>query len=347
VYGEFNMRSIIIVPDKNLTEQTVEEYNFFGVDVGQYSGELKDLDHMHVVSTWQALQNNPTIIKDFDMVIVDECHGLKGQVLTKLLNEHGRDISYRFGVTGTLPKAETDAMAVRIAVGTVQYTKPAHELIEEKYLASLHIEILQLESDFKKEYEEYKSNTVGKPVTYRKFKDEYFPDYTSEKQFNQSNEARLQYMARHIEKKRDEGKGNVLCLVDGVRFGKKLTKYVEGAIFLSGANKMEDRKRVYDLFKENDNLVVIATVQIASTGLNIKRIYNMMFIDVGKSFVRVIQTIGRGLRKAPDKDHVDVTDICSDLKYGRKHMAERVKFYKEAKYNFTKKTVDCSTPDVL
>jgi superfamily II DNA or RNA helicase len=347
VYGEFNMKSIIIVPDKNLTDQTVEEYIFFGVDVGQYSGEVKDLNHTHIVSTWQALQNNPTIIQDFDMIIVDECHGLKGQILTKLLNEYGKNISYRFGVTGTLPKAETDAMAVRIAVGSVQYTKPAHELIDEDYLASLHIEVLQLEANFKEDYEEYKSNTIGKPVTYRKFKDEYFPDYTSEKQYNQSDDARLKYIARHIEKKRDEGKGNVLCLVDGVRFGKKLTGYVEGAMFLSGADKMKARKEVYELFKENDNLVVIATVQIASTGLNIKRIYNMMFIDVGKSFIRVIQTIGRGLRKAPDKDHVDVTDICSDLKYGRKHMAERVKFYKEAKYPHTKKSVDYSTPDVL
>jgi len=86
--------------------------------------------------------------------------------------------------------------------------------------------------------------------------------------------------------------------------------------------------------------VVIATVNIASTGLNIKRIFNLMFIDVGKSFIRVIQSIGRGLRKAPDKDYVDVTDICTDLKYGKRHVRERIKFYTEAKYPHKKRKIN-------
>lgn len=338
-----DLKSIIIVPDKNLTEQTVSEYEFFGVDVGEYSGDRKDLQHQHVVSTWQSLQNNPKIIQSFDVIIVDEAHGLKGQVLTKLLNEYGKNIPYRFGVTGTLPKAETDAMAVKIAVGTVQYSKPAHELIDEGHLAELHIDIMQLEVDLKRQYDQYlEDGEYDKPMTYIQFKDSYFPDWTAEKQFLQTEKERLEWIASYIEIKRDAKKGNVLCLVDGVRFGQKLAKMIDGAIFLYGGDKMKDRKEVYELFKENDDLVVIATVKIASTGLNIKRIFNMMFIDVGKSFVRVIQTIGRGLRKAPDKDYVNVTDICSDLKYGKRHLRERIKFYKEAKYPHKKRKVDYS-----
>jgi len=338
-------RSIIIVPDKNLSDQTRDEYAFFELDVGEYSGERKDLKHKHIVSTWQALQNNPKIIQDFDVVIVDEAHGLKGNVLTKLLNEHGRKIAYRFGVTGTLPKAETDAMSVKVAVGPVRYTISAAELMQAGHLAKLHIDIIQLEVDFKDQYAEYLDEFVPKPkepkpMTYRKFKDSYFPDFQAEKRFHQTEATRMQWIANHIERKRDEGKGNVLCLVDGVRFGKKLAGMIEGAMFLSGKDKMKDRKEVYNLFKDNDNLVVIATVQIASTGLNIKRIFNMMFIDVGKSFIRIIQTIGRGLRKAPDKDFVDVTDLCSDLKYSRKHATERIKIYKEAQYPHKKRIVD-------
>jgi len=272
---------------------------------------------------------------------------LRGNVLTKLLNDYGKHIAFRFGVTGTLPKAETDAMSIRVAVGEVQYTITAHELITAGHLAKLDIDIIQLEVDLKDQYAEYLDEFIPtkdhpKPLTYRKFKDAYFPDFQAEKRFHQTEKIRLDWIANQIEQKRDQGKGNVLCLVDGVNFGKKLTKLVEGAIFLSGKDKMKDRKEVYNLFKNNNNLVVIATVQIASVGLNIKRIFNMMFIDVGKSFIRVIQTIGRSLRKAPDKDHVDVTDICSDLKYSRKHTAERIKFYKEAEYPYKKRTVDYS-----
>lgn len=334
-----DFKSIIIVPDKNLTDQTRREYQFFGVDVGQYSGEVKDLDHKHIVSTWQSLKNNPTIIHSFDVIIVDECHGLKGNVLSKLLNEHGKNIPYRFGVTGTLPKEKTDALAVRVALGDVVYTIPAHELIEKGYLANLHIDIFQLQVDLKKQYQEYLEEGNEK-ITYTQFKDAYFPEWTAEKNFLQSEPTRLQWIADYIQVKRDLGKGNVFCLVNGVKFGKKLASMIEGAIFVHGQDKMSARNEVYDLFKENDNIVVIATIHIASTGLDIKRIFNLIYIDVGKSFIRTIQSIGRGLRKAHDKDSVHVTDICSDLKYSKRHLRERINYYKEAKYKHKKKVIE-------
>jgi superfamily II DNA or RNA helicase len=86
------------------------------------------------------------------------------------------------------------------------------------------------------------------------------------------------------------------------------------------------------MFADHDDLVVVATSQIASTGLNIPRIFNLFLVDLGKSFVKVIQSIGRGLRTAHDKDKVSVYDICSDLKYGKKHVRERMNFYAEARY---------------
>ncbi len=337
-----NFRSIIIVPDKNLTSQTRREYETFQIDVGEYSGTSKDIDHKHVVSTWQALQNNPTIIQNFQVVIVDECHGLKGQVLTKILNEYGKDIVHRFGVTGTLPKEETDRMAVTIAVGRVLYEIPAWKLIEQGHLANVHIDIMQLEVDFKKEYKEFceHQSPIEKKLTYIQFKDQYLPDWVSEKRFLQGEKERLEWMASYIALRGDEKKGNVLCLVNGVAFGKKLAKLVPGATFVHGKDDMKVREEIYSLFSTSDNITVIATIHIASTGLDIPRIFNLMFIDAGKSFIRVIQSIGRGLRKAEDKDKVLVTDICSDLKYSKKHLTERVKYYKEAKYPYKKRKVD-------
>ena len=339
-YGKFGIKTITIVPNQDLIGQTKRDFTYWGLDTGEYSGDVKDIKHDHVVSTWQALQNNTKIITEFGLVVVDECHGLKGQVLTKLLNEHGKDCLYRFGLTGTLPKAETDAMAVRIAVGDVQYSIPAHVLIEQGWLAKLHINIMQLEEDFVEQYEEYKKENPLVKLTYTQFKDGYFPEYSAEKRYLQTNAERLEWICMYIEAKRDMGKGNVFCLVDGVNFGKKLAKLIPDSVFVYGKDKKKARREVYELFQENDNLVVIATVNIASTGLNIKRIFNLMFIDVGKSFIRVIQSIGRGLRKAPDKDYVDVTDICTDLKYGKRHVRERIKFYTEAKYPHKKRKIN-------
>jgi superfamily II DNA or RNA helicase len=335
-----DLRSIIIVPDKNLTDQTRREYEFFGLDVGEYSGTNKDLNHQHIVSTWQALKNNPKVLQSFNVVIVDECHGLRGNTLLNLLNEYGKNIVFRFGVTGTMPKEKTDAFAVKISVGPVRYQVEAHQLIEQGYLAKLHIDIFQLEVDLQRQYQSYLEDCLDeKPATYRKFKDTYFPDWSAEKSFLQTENTRLQWIADYISIKRDAKKGNVLCLVDGIKFGKKLAALIPDAVFLHGKDPIKERRQVYEMFKTTDNMVVIATTQIASTGLDIKRIFNLIYIDVGKSFIRVIQTIGRGLRKAVDKDHVRVTDICSDLKYGRKHLTERCKYYKEAKYPYKKTSV--------
>ena len=337
-------RSIIIVPDTTLTDQTRDEYIFFGLDVGEYSGSAKDLDHTHVVSTWQTLKNNPIVIQQFNMVIVDECQGLRGPVLNDLLVEHGKNIPFRFGCTGTLPEGETDAMAVKVAVGEVQYIIPAHELIEMGYLANLEIDILQMEVNLTEQYDQFLKDTKDEPdiphLTYKQFKDSYFPDFTSEKAFLHTEKARLKWISAYITSKSLLDKGNVLCLVNGVPFGKKLAKEIPGAVFLHGKDEKEIRKEIYRSFKDNDNLVVIATVNIAGTGLNIKRIFNLVLVDLGKSFIRVIQAIGRGLRKAHDKDFVHVSDVCSDLKYSKRHLAKRIKYYKDAKYSYNKRKID-------
>lgn len=336
-----NFKSIIIVPDKNLTNQTSKDYRFFGLDVGMYYSEEKDVDHQHLVSTWQSLQRNPTLLHNYQVIIVDECHGIRAKVLTELLNEHAKKIAIRFGVTGTIPKEPADAMAIKISVGPVRCVIPAHELIDKGYLARLHIDIIQHKIDFHAEYEEYLDEATDLvPLTYKQFKKQYFPDWVSEKRFLQTSPERLDWIATYIKIKSDEKKGNVLCLVDGIRFGKKLAKMIPGAVFLYGNDEMDDRQKVFQMFAENDNLVVIASIKIASTGLNIRRIFNLMFIDVGKSFVRTIQSIGRGLRTAKDKEHVHVTDICSDLPASGRHKNQRIKFYKGENYKFKQRKVD-------
>ncbi len=336
-------RSIIVVPDTTLTDQTKEEYEMFGLDVGDYCGTSKDLKHQHIVATWQTLQNNKNVISEFDMIIVDECQGLRGAVLSELLLEYGKNIPYRFGCTGTLPEEEADAMSVRVAVGEVQYEIPAHELIEKGHLAELKIDILQLEVDFKDKYEQFLEDTKDEPdiphMTYIQFKDAYFPDFTSEKSFLHTQKSRLKYIANYLQQ-RVLVEGNVLCLVNGIPFGKKLAKLIPGSVFLHGADGTKVRKEIYNSFKDNNDLIVIATVNIAGTGLNIKRIFNLVLVDMGKSFIRVIQAIGRGLRTAHDKKFVYVTDICSDLKYSKRHLAKRIKYYKTAKYPHEKRKVD-------
>ena len=87
-------------------------------------------------------------------------------------------------------------------------------------------------------------------------------------------------------------------------------------------------------------MVVIATYGVAAVGINIPRIFNLVLVEPGKSFVRVIQSIGRGIRKAKDKDHIQIWDITSSCKFSKRHLTQRKKFYREAHYPFRVQKVD-------
>ena len=112
------------------------------------------------------------------------------------------------------------------------------------------------------------------------------------------------------------------------------------AVFVAGEMKLADRKEEYDEIKTSDGKVIIATYGVAAVGINIPRIFNLVLIEPGKSFVRVIQSIGRGIRKAEDKDFVQIWDITSTCKYAKRHLTERKKFYREAKYPFQITKID-------
>ena len=114
---------------------------------------------------------------------------------------------------------------------------------------------------------------------------------------------------------------------------------IPDSIFVSGKMKSKDRKEEYKEVQEVDGKIIIATYGVASTGINIVRIFNLVLFEAGKSFVRVIQSIGRGIRVAPDKDFVNVYDVCSNSKFSKRHLSKRKKFYAEAEYPFEVKKV--------
>jgi superfamily II DNA or RNA helicase len=341
-YGNLGLRTLTIVPNRDLIRQTKSDYHKVGLDTGEYSGKEKTLDHQHIVSTWQALKNNTMIVNSFDVVIVDECHGVKAHSLSSIITDHAANIPHRFGVTGTLPKDAGDLLTTHIALGSTQYEIQAHTLIEREVLSSIQIDVIQLEEDFHKEYDVFcKELKFGIAPTYIQFKDGYFADYDSEKSYIQRKTSRMEWIADLLMTKVDTT-GNVLCLVGSIPQGRKLAALIPGALLVNGqdVSKPEKRQEIYDLFKTRDDLIVIGTTHIMGTGISINRIFNLVSVDVGKSFVKVIQGIGRGLRKSEDKNHVNYTDICSDLRYGKKHLSQRISYFKEAKYPFKKYKVD-------
>ena len=132
-----------------------------------------------------------------------------------------------------------------------------------------------------------------------------------------------------------KGAGNTLILVDRIKTGEMLIEKNPDWVFISGNMKSAERKENYDEVADSTGKVIVATYGVAAVGINIPRIFNLVLIEPGKSFVRVIQSIGRGIRKAEDKDYLHVVDITSNLKYSKRHLTKRKAFYKEQGFPFT------------
>tara|TARA_R110000787_G_scaffold10926_2_gene36352 strand:- start:5051 stop:6502 length:1452 start_codon:yes stop_codon:yes gene_type:complete len=319
-------RSIIIVPNKSLVTQTQEDYVNMGLDVGVYFGDKKEVGHTHTICTWQSLNilekkrlnAEGDLIEEFKRdvvcVIVDEVHMAKADVLKRLLTNVYGYVPIRWGLTGTIPKADYEFKSLHVSLGEVINRVSAVELQEKGLLANLNIEIMQLN-----DFVEYKN-------------------YREEQTYLVTKQARIDYIGRMVQQMAQSG--NTLVLVDRIKSGELLTSAVPGSTFVSGSMKATDRKDTYDEIKEGEGKVIVATYGVAAVGINLPRIFNLVLLEPGKSFVRVIQSIGRGIRKAKDKDHVQVWDICSTAKFSKRHLTERKKFYRDAQYPFTITKVD-------
>jgi superfamily II DNA or RNA helicase len=321
-------RSVVIVPNIDLVKQTEADYRNMGLDVGVFFGDRKEYGKTHTICTWQSLNNIGKKEKDelvrvvsmetfFDgvvAIIVDETHQAKAEVLKSLLTDTLAHIPIRWGLTGTIPKEQFEQVALKVSLGDVLNQLSASELQAKGVLSNCHVNIVQTAEH------------------------SAFTNYQSELAYLTTDPDRLDYLAGLIKTINDSG--NTLVLVDRISAGEGLVERLGGsAVFVSGTMDSDDRKVQYDEVANVDDKIIVATYGVAAVGINIPRIFNLVLIEPGKSFVRVIQSIGRGIRKAEDKDFVQIWDITGDCKFAKRHLTKRKQFYREANYPFTQQKV--------
>jgi len=324
-------RSIVIVPNKSLVTQTEADYVNMGLDVGVYFGDRKEFGRTHTICTWQSLNILLKNTKRYDTditigefiegvvcIMVDEVHMAKADALKTLLTSVFAHVPIRWGLTGTVPKEDYEFVSIKCSIGDVIGRLSASELQEAGHLANCHVNVVQL-----MDYVEY-------------------ADYQSELKYLTTNAPRLAYIATLIDNIKESG--NTLILVDRIETGKMLQIELSSLFsllsnkpevaFVSGSTKSKDRKDEYDEIATSTNKIIIATYGVAAVGINIPRIFNLVLFEAGKSFVRVIQSIGRGIRKAEDKDFVQIWDLTSTCKFAKRHLTKRKAFYRDANYPF-------------
>jgi len=321
-------RTVVIVPNKSLVTQTEKDYINMQQDVGVYFGDRKEWGRQHTICTWQSLNillkntknsvGDVTIqefLEDVVCVIVDEVHMAKADALKSLLTGVMSRVPIRWGLTGTIPKEPFESQALKCSLGPVIGKLTASELQSQGVLAQCHVNIVQLVDHAE------------------------FTNYQSELKFLLEEPDRLKTIAQLIAQV--NATGNTLVLVDRVAGGHALVELLgDLAVFVSGATKAKDRQDEYDEVATSTGKIIVATYGVAAVGINLPRIFNLVLVEPGKSFVRVIQSIGRGIRKAEDKDHVQIWDVTSTCKFAKRHLTKRKQFYKEANYPFTQEKLE-------
>jgi superfamily II DNA or RNA helicase len=322
---------LIIVPTTGLVTQMMSDFeDYSGLSKWNakrnchtvYSGKAKTSTKRVIISTWQSLYKLPQSEFDgFGAVIGDECHLFKAKSLTGLLTKL-TNAEYRVGTTGTLDGTETHKLVIEGLFGSTKKIITTHQLIEKNLLSDIKINCLVLEHP-----KEIREQTRGNK-------------YQEEMDFLTRDSERNKFICDLV----SNLPGNTLILFNYVeKHGKPLYDAIsqqdKPCHLIYGGTDVSLREDIRKLMERETNTNLIASYGTCSTGINIRNINNIVFASPSKSVVRVLQSIGRGLRKAESKEGLKVYDIADDLKYKSfvnhtyKHMTSRLKIYKNENFD--------------
>ena len=332
----FEGNVLLIVPTTSLVEQMYSDFgDYSSKDTWSheqnchriYSGKEKfEVNKRVFISTWQSVYKLPqSWFADFGMVIGDEAHNFKAKSLTSIM-EKCTNAKYRMGTTGTLDGTQTHQLVLEGLFGPVYQVTTTKELMDNDDLSQLDINILIL-----------------------KYKEEYCKQIVKEK-YQQELDFIVRYEPRNnfISNLALDQKGNTLILFNYVdKHGKPLHNLLQTRMpkdrklfYVSGETDVDTRESVREITEKEKDAIIVASIGTFSTGINIRNLHNIIFASPSKSQIRVLQSIGRGLRKSTDGQNTKIYDIADDLhwksqkNYTLQHAAERIKIYSKERFNY-------------
>jgi len=324
-----NKKVLVIVPTTSLVEQMTSDFKEYGLPDRLahkiYSGKDKDTDSPIIISTWQSIYKLPkTWFEQFGAVFGDECHGFKSKSLTSIMNKCG-EAEYRYGTTGTLDGTQTHELVLQGLFGRTYKVTTTRDLQDDDHLAPLSIKRIELE------YSEKIKKEFGQKT------------YQEEIEYIVTNEQRNKFISNLTVSLN----GNTLVLYNYVeKHGKPLYNLIDNMVdenrkvfFVSGGTDTTDREAIRGIVEKQKNAIIVASLGTFSTGINIRNLHNIVFASPSKSQIRVLQSIGRGLRKSDDGSTTKLYDVIDNIStdsqknFAWLHGNERLKIYQKEQFN--------------
>ncbi len=341
---------LLVVPSINLVNQMFSDFQEYGWydsydDVTLLYGKSKNYDPKKkvLISTWQSIyKKSPGFFNQFGGVLVDETHGAKSASIQTVLRKCSK-AEYKIGLTGTLPTDKVDRYNIYGFLGPVIYNLKSRTLIDRGFLTDIRIVNMHLKYN-DAEIKLNKNRT-----------------YAEEIDFIVNNPKRNKALKFIINGKHVNPKQNVLILAQRINHIDNMVEYLKEAcpdrevLKIDGKTDPDERERVRHYVESNDGIILVATYGTLSTGVNIPKLHHVIFASFYKSKIKVLQSIGRGLRKHKTKDVIIVWDLVDDMRwkkrknknttdeygfnYAYQHFLERLDHYKDQKFKFINKKI--------
>ena len=325
-FAEQQKNTLIVVPTTSLVEQMYKDFESYGWDAESYcqkvyAGREKEVNAPVVITTWQSIYKlKRPFFKDFDVAIGDEAHLFKSKSLVSIMTKMD-SAKYRYGFTGTLDGSQTHKWVLEGLFGPSYKVTQTKELIDKGHLSKLQIRVLLMKHDAQK-----------------------FETYEDELQYIIGHPKRNNFIKNLVL----DLKGNSLILFSRVAtHGEILYESINSSVkgsrkvfYVHGGVEAEERERIREITENERDAIIVASYGTFSTGINIKRLHNVIFASPSKSRVRNLQSIGRVLRKGTNKVKAILYDISDDCTKGSKrnytinHFIERIKIYNEENFNY-------------
>jgi superfamily II DNA or RNA helicase len=329
IQEQHSVKTLILVPDIQLVAQTYSDFIEYGIpeeDITKWTGSTEPNKNAKIIiSNAQILlseKQDLSLLNDIGSLVIDEVHKLKyGNKINKVVDKI--PALFRFGLTGTLPDNKIDQWNIFGKIGRIIYYKQSVDLREQNYISKVHVAALKLI------YRNVPNFTVPSMVNPT-------AGYEEEITFLQTNSFRNSVITKLVNK----ADKNTLIMVDRIAHGEELLRVLQentkkSVHFVHGGIDIEEREMIRKLMEEQDNVACIAISKIFSTGINIKNLHNIIFAAIGKARIKIIQSIGRSLRKHASKKRATIFDIWDNLRYGNSHTAERLSLYDREQIPYT------------
>jgi superfamily II DNA or RNA helicase len=330
-----NRKILVLVPTVGLVNQMDSDFFDYSTQDKSWScrkmihkisaGQDKETNKQVVVSTWQSIYKLPKQWFDqFDAIFFDECHQAKAESINMI----GQKLSkawFRIGTTGTLQQTEAHRLSIEGILGPAIQFIQTKNLMNKGLLATLGIDCILLK------YSEQQKNEWKKQR------------YADEIKWIASNPERNEFIKKLV----FSTKGNTLVLFNYVELqGKPLAALFKAeakdrpVYFIDGKTEAETREYIRKIVDSEQNAILVASYGTTSAGINIVNLDNIVFASPTKSVIRLLQSIGRGLRVSTKKKALKVYDIIDDLCYKSyknhvyRHFEERLKIYKKEKFDY-------------